>query len=159
LLYRRRQSYEERAKTLTKNIASAVDQNISRTKIDFALRTVADELERQLAGKGIDESAMNAFLARQEQRLPETEAFLVAQADGQVILGKRVNKLDRANWVGRDHFTFLREQLAVPKGATRNGKVVTSWAAIFKLKGSFRFRGFAVNGRFRFSPPAVVGRQ
>lgn len=111
-LYTSRQHYEQDAQTLTKNIASALDENVSRTieKIDLALHTVVDELERQLAGKGLDESAMSAFLVRQEQRLPEVEAFRVARADGLVILGKGLNKQDRASWVGRDYFNFLREQ-------------------------------------------------
>lgn len=110
-LHRSRQFFELRAGTLTENIASAVDQNISRSieKIDLALRSVGDELERQLAQGSIDESAMHAFLARQELRLPEAEAFRVAQADGLVILGKGLNKLDRASWADRDYFTFLRD--------------------------------------------------
>lgn len=110
-LYRSRQFYELRAETQTKNIASAVDQNISRSieKIDLALRMVVNELEHRLEGKGIDESAMNAFLAQQEMLLPETEAFRVAQADGLVIQGKGLNKLERASWADRDYFTFLRD--------------------------------------------------
>lgn len=110
-LYRSRQFYELRAETQTKNIASAVDQNISRSieKIDLALRILVNELEHRLEGKGIDESAMNAFLAQQEKLLPETEAFRVAQADGLVILGKGLNKLDGVSWADRDYFTFLRD--------------------------------------------------
>lgn len=65
-LYRSRQLYEQRAQTQTQNIASAMDQNISGNidKIDQALQVVTDELERQLAGKGIDDTAMNTLLAR-----------------------------------------------------------------------------------------------
>lgn len=110
-LYRSRQFYELRAETQTKNIASAVDQNISRSieKIDLALRMVVNELEHRLEGKSIDESATNAFLAQQEKLLSETEAFRVAQADGLVILGKGVNKLERVSWADRDYFTYLRD--------------------------------------------------
>lgn len=110
-LYRSRQFYEFRAETQTKNIAKAVNQNISHSvkKIDLALRLVVNELEHHLRGKGIDESAMNAFLAQKETLLPETDAFRVAQADGLVILGKGLNKLERVSWADRDYFTLLRD--------------------------------------------------
>jgi diguanylate cyclase (GGDEF)-like protein/PAS domain S-box-containing protein len=110
-LYRSRQFYELRAETQTKNIASAVDQNISRSieKIDLALRMVVNELEHRLERNGIDETTTNAFLAQQEKLLPETEAFRVAQADGLVILGKGLNKLERVSWADRDYFTYLRD--------------------------------------------------
>jgi PAS domain S-box-containing protein len=66
-------------------------------------------LERQLAAKGIDESAMNVFLTRQLNRMPDVEAFRVAQADGLVILGKGLNKQERVNWADRDYFAFHKE--------------------------------------------------
>jgi diguanylate cyclase (GGDEF)-like protein/PAS domain S-box-containing protein len=110
-LYHSRLLYERRAEALTQSIAGAVDQNVSSSieKIDLALRTVADELERQLAGKGIDEVAMAAFLAKQEERLPEVEAFRVANADGLVILGKGLNKQARTSWADRDYFIYHRD--------------------------------------------------
>src|SRR3990172_417972 len=81
-LYQSRLQYELTAERLTQNIASAVDQNVSSSveKIDLALCTVADELERQLAAGKFDEAGLNAFLARHEQRLPEVEAFRVSDA-------------------------------------------------------------------------------
>lgn len=110
-LYRSRQLYEQRAQTQTQNIASAMDQNISGSidKIDQALQVVTDELEHQLAGKGIDDTAMATLLARHEKRLPEVEAFRVAQADGLVILGRGVHLSERTSWVDRDYFSFLRD--------------------------------------------------
>ncbi|MDP1998505.1 MAG: sensor domain-containing diguanylate cyclase [Rhodoferax sp.] len=110
-LYISRNHYEERAQTLTQNIANALDQNISNTieKIDLALQFVVDELERQLAGRGLDELAMNEFLARQKERLSAAEGFRVARADGLVILGDGLSKQDRASWANRDYFNFLRE--------------------------------------------------
>ncbi len=109
-LYISRQHYEQQAQTLSQNIASALDKSISGSieKVDLGLHMVADELERQLAGKGLDEPAMSAFLARQEQRLPEVEAFRVAQANGLVILGKGLNPQDRVSWADRDYFMYLR---------------------------------------------------
>ncbi len=145
-LYRSRQYYDLRAETLTKNIANAVDQNISRSieKIDLALSMVADELEHRLAGAGLDESVMNAFLARQEQRLPEAEAFRVAQADGLVILGKGVNKVDRASWIDRDYFTFLRDH---PEGGLRISKPIMGRVGKKQIIGFARRYNYP-DGRF-----------
>ena len=103
--------YEQQAETHTQNIAKAIDQSLSNSieKIDLALRTVGDELQRQLGAGGIDEKAMNAFIARQEQRLPEIEAFRVSDAEGLVILGKGLNKKDGTRWSDRDYFIYHRD--------------------------------------------------
>lgn len=110
-LYERRQQYDLRAETLSQNIASAMDQNFSASieKIDLLLHTVADELERQLAGKGIDEEATNDFLERLSRRLPEVDAFRVSNADGFIFLGKGVHKKDRVSWADRQFFNYLRD--------------------------------------------------
>ncbi len=120
-LHRSRQLYKQQAQTQTQNIASALEQNIvgSVDKIDLALRTVTDELERQLAGKGIDPAAMDTFLARQQQRLPEVEAFRVAQADGLVFLGRGLQPAEHASWADRDYFIFLRDH---PEGGLQISK-------------------------------------
>ena len=109
-LHQSRQQYEARARTQTQNIAYAIDQSVSNSigKIDLALQATVDELERQLAGGGVNERAMTAFIARQEERLPELEAIRVADARGLVILGKGLNKAERATWGDRDYFVILR---------------------------------------------------
>ena len=106
-----RQQYEQRAVTTTQTVASAVDQSLSASieKINLALRAVADELEQQLAGKGIEEAGMNAFLARHERRLPEVEALRVANADGLVILGKGLVKADHVSWADREYYQYHRD--------------------------------------------------
>ncbi|MBP5986460.1 MAG: PAS domain S-box protein [Azonexus sp.] len=111
-LHQSRLQYERTAEQLTQNIASAVDQNVSASvdRIDLALRTVADELERRLADKTFDDSAINAFLARHEERLPEVEALRVANAEGEVILGKGVVRSAHASWADRDYFIHHREK-------------------------------------------------
>jgi hypothetical protein len=110
-LQQNRQQHELRAESLTQNVASALDLNVSSSveKIDLALRTVADELERRLAEGKFDEAALTAFLARQEQRLPEIEAIRVANADGLVILGKGLIKADHVSWADRDYFQYHRD--------------------------------------------------
>lgn len=110
-LYQSRQQYELRAKTLTENIAEALDQNVSSSieKIDLTLRAVVDAFEQQLAGKGIDERAMSALLVKHEQRLPELEGLRVANAAGLVFLGKGVRKEAQVSWADRDYFIYHRD--------------------------------------------------
>jgi len=109
-LQQSRKQYELRAELLTQNIAGALEQSVSGSveRIDQALRTVVDELERQLAAGKLDETAMNAFLLRHQERMPEVEAFRVANADGLVVLGKGLVKSERASWADRDYFVLLR---------------------------------------------------
>jgi PAS domain S-box-containing protein len=110
-LYQSRLHHEQRARTETLNITNALDKSVSSSveRIDLALRTVTDELEHQLAHKGINEQDANFFLERHQQRLPELEAFRVADADGLVFLGKGVIKQDRVTWADRDYFIYHRE--------------------------------------------------
>jgi PAS domain S-box-containing protein len=111
-IHQSRQQHELHAETLTQNVAVALDQSVSANiqRIELALQTVVDELERQLAAGRINDDAMTEFLARHEQRLPEVEAFRVADADGRVILGKGVNRMTGASWADRAYFVHHREQ-------------------------------------------------
>ena len=147
-LYESRQQYELRARTLTQNVASALEQNVSASiqRVDLALRTVADELEHQLAGPGINERQMNDFLARHERRLPELEAFRIANADGLVILGKGVNKQEGISWADRDYFIHHRDHaednLHIRK--PRMGRVAKQYIMNFSRRYSYpdgRFAG------------------
>ena len=106
-----RKQYELRAEAQAHNITSALDQNLSNSidKIDLSLHTVADELERQLARGGIDKAAMTAFLTRQEQHLPEVEAFRICDANGVVILGKGLDKQQPASWADREYYLYHRD--------------------------------------------------
>ena len=110
-LIRSRSHYEQQAELSTQNIASALDQNISASiqKIDLMLRSVADELERQTAAGGIDDSRMNAFMARQTLRLPEIEALRASTADGLVILGNEIRRQDGLRIADREYFATLRD--------------------------------------------------
>jgi PAS domain S-box-containing protein len=137
-LYQSRLQYEHQAETLSQNIAGAIDQNLSSSieKIDLAMRTVADELEHQLATGGINEASVISFIARQEQRLPEVEAFRVANADGLVIFGKGLNKSERLNWTDRDYYIYHRDhplgQLHIAK--PRMGRVAKQYIMGFSRR-------------------------
>lgn len=148
-LYQSRQQYQLRAEVTTQNIASALDQSLSSSvdRIDLALRTVADELERQLdSSQGLSEASLNAFLARHEKRLPEVEAFRVANADGLVILGSGVDRKSGVSWSDREYFIYHRDhadhslQIAKP----RMGRVAKKYIVGFSQRYNYpdgRFAG------------------
>ena len=146
--YQSREGYEERTRVVTQNIATALNQNISRNvnAIDLGIRTVVDELERQLASGVINEKEVTAFLTRYENRLPAVEAFRIAQADGTVILGKGVDKAQPVTWIDRDYFIHLRDSqddlLEVTK--PRRGRVAKQYIVNFARRYNYpdgRFAG------------------
>jgi diguanylate cyclase (GGDEF)-like protein/PAS domain S-box-containing protein len=106
LMFRSRQHAEQLAENLTQNVAKALELNIAKSisAVDLVLQSVVDELEAQLAAKGVDERAATALLTKLEKRVPAIEAIRVSRSDGLVILGKGVNRVDRASWVDRADF-------------------------------------------------------
>lgn len=148
-LHQSRQQYQLRAEVTTQNIARALDLSLSAgiERVDLALRTVADELERQLASpQGISDASLNAFLARHEKRLPEVEAFRVANADGLVILGSGVDRRAGISWADREYFAYHRDhddhslQIAKP----RMGRVAKKYIVGFSQRYNYpdgRFAG------------------
>ena len=132
-----RQNHERRADLLTQNIVTALELNLSNTigRIDIALRAVADELERQLAAGGrIDTPAMQAMLERHARRLPEVEAFRVADAEGRVFLGPGLRPGQQVSWADRDYFQHHREhddgrlQIAPPRLGRTSGKAIIGFS-------------------------------
>lgn len=101
---------ELRAETTTKNIASALDQNISNSfeKIDLTIHVIVDELENQLSNKGLDDKSMNTFLAKHELRLPAVDYFRVAGADGRVVLNADQYEMRFNDWSNFDFFFYHR---------------------------------------------------
>jgi len=107
-LFKSQQHYESRAQALTQNIASAVDQNVSGTidKIDVALRAVVDKVEYNEAHR-IGKQAINEFLTRYVQHIPEIEAFRVTDQNGLVMQGNGVVKA--VSLSDRDYFIYHRD--------------------------------------------------
>ncbi len=137
-LYQSRRQHELLAETTTHNIASALDQTLSNhvSQIDFALQSVADELERQLAGRGVDARAMNRFLTQLERRLPQVEAFRIADAAGRVFLGKGVDPAAQASWADRDYFREhrARDDRRLRMAPPRLGRVARQYIVGFSMR-------------------------
>ena len=145
-----RHLYELHAITASQNVASALDQTVEKSieKIGIALGAVTDELERQIAHEGIDDEAMNKFMARGAARLPEIESLRASTAEGLVTLGNLVVKSNPIDISDRDYFVhhsdnagdrlFISEPLF--------GRISKHHVVIFSKRFSFpdgRFAGVA----------------
>ena len=90
----------------------SLDQSVSGSirSIDLTLQAIVDELEQQLAAGAINEAAINAFIVRNQKRLPELEGVRIADASGLVFLGTGVNKKDAVSWADRDYFIYHQQK-------------------------------------------------
>ncbi len=136
---------EEQAVVTVENLSWVIEQSLGGaiTLIDHALLSASDEASRQMQdGGGLDPVSFNAFLARQNARLPNADGLRATNAEGATLYGEGV--LPGANAVGRDYFIKLRDDpnagLAMSKPLI--GRISNKWAVIFarrmnKPDGSF----------------------
>ena len=112
-IYVSRRQYDARAELLSRNVASAIDQNVSSSveKIDLALLSTVDELERRGRAKAPDAPSMRDFLARIEQRLPEVENVRVTDADGVIVFSSTRTDGTRVSVADRDYFVHFRDHV------------------------------------------------
>ncbi|HZX31381.1 MAG TPA: EAL domain-containing protein [Rhodocyclaceae bacterium] len=110
-LQQSREHHEQQARLFTQNLSQAVDYSLSNSieKIDLALKTVADELQQEMARGGVDARKINGMLERFQKRLPEVEGLRVSDAEGTVILGTGVDPQQKASWADREYFPLLRD--------------------------------------------------
>ena len=101
MLYQSRLAAEETAQVSTATLTQVVEQNIAGTinKIDLALQTTIDEIQRQEAAGGMSVEALDAYVAKLTARLPEVKGVRITDADGIVQYGNgtapRVSLADR----------------------------------------------------------------
>jgi hypothetical protein len=99
--------FEERAEITTQNLSAALAGSMADAvdKIDLTVLAVADEVESQLAGGGIDAQKINAFIVRHHARLPILDGLRVVNARGEnaygigIAPGARTSVADRACFV------------------------------------------------------------
>ncbi len=101
---------QERAREVTeahgKNLATLLDSNLSNIaqRIDLALLTIADELEKPAHGRPLNDQEIEELLDRQAKRLPEIEAIRIINAQGFLRWGKGLDKNLPTRYVDRDYF-------------------------------------------------------
>ena len=108
---RSRLQYEERATITTQNLSQVIEEYVSGViaRIDVALLSVADESERQLSGGNSNRRALNTFLVQQRARLPELDALLITNANGEIVYGTDVTPGSTFNVADRNYFIHLRD--------------------------------------------------
>lgn len=114
-LYQSYGEYEEHAEVTAQNISKLLAEEIGGAidKIDVALFSAADEIERQVASGGIDRQALNTFLTRQQRRLPEIFSLRATDANGITKYGLGLNPDARQDNSDREYFIRQRDN---PKG-------------------------------------------
>jgi PAS domain S-box-containing protein len=105
-LHESRVQYEERAAVTTQNLSLVLEQNIGDAigKIDVVLSATAEEIDKQIAGGGINALALNSFMSRQQSRLPELDGLRMADARGEVAYGTDMVRGAQKSVADREYF-------------------------------------------------------
>ncbi len=109
-VWQSRKQYEQRAATLSQNIAAGVDLTFTALvdRIDLSLRAIVDDMERQLDGRGIDRTLVEDLLPRHHERMPLLEAIHITNDKGVLVFGQGVGAGTRESVADRDFFVGLR---------------------------------------------------
>ena len=115
-LYQSFGEIEENAELTAQNLCRMLAQDVGGDidKIDVTLLSAADEIERRIAAGGIDGPALNAFMGRLRDRVPEISSLRATDANGIVSYGPGVKPADRVNNSDREYFVRQRDN---PKGS------------------------------------------
>ncbi|MEI9988328.1 MAG: ATP-binding protein [Aliidongia sp.] len=89
MLYQSRAEADARAEVSTATLARVVEQTIADAinKIDLALQTTGDEIQRQSKADGMSPDGLDAYLAKLTARLPEVQGVRITDAEGVVQYG------------------------------------------------------------------------
>jgi PAS domain S-box-containing protein len=105
------QNFNNRAAVVTQNITQILEEELAGTisKVDLAIQSVTDEVERQLKSGGIQKSELNDFIIREHCRLPELLAFRATDMKGDAIYGPKAQPVKTTSLAHRDYFSYLRD--------------------------------------------------
>ena len=142
-----RTQYEKRTELLTQNLAAAIDRSVSANieKVDLALSSIVDHLERQLAAGPLDLVAASAHIRSQAARRAELEGIRVTDALGVGILGPGLDGSRSISFAERQWFQVQRDR--ADAGLFMSQPLVSKLGATWIVSFSRRFRtpqgGFA----------------
>jgi PAS domain S-box-containing protein len=110
-LYRSHAEFEEHAETTAQNLAQMLAQGIAGDieKIDLALTSGADEIQRRLDAGNLATAGLNQFLGRLQGRVPEIYGLRATDADGFVRYGLGIDSKNSPNNSDREYFTRQRD--------------------------------------------------
>ncbi|NVO06777.1 MAG: hypothetical protein HXX19_12980, partial [Rhodoferax sp.] len=131
-----KQQFIQSAETHTRNIAGAVERNLSASvdKIDFALLHLVDDVQRLASSRNsMDGRSLNAAFAGMKARLPEIEGLRVADREGRVFLGSGMDLSKPVSITDRDYYQALRAAKDHPLWITKPvmGRLVKHPIVIF----------------------------
>jgi PAS domain S-box-containing protein len=123
-LYQSRLQYEKEAAVSTQNLVRVIESDITNLidKSNVALLAVKYEVERQLAGGGIKNQVINAYMAQQGEHIPELLSVLMTNSKGEIMYGTNVRH-PLISVADRDYFIQARDN---PKGGIFISKPVLS---------------------------------
>ena len=112
--------------------------------VDIVLLASADEIHRQIATHTVEPASVDAFLSRQQQRVPRVSYLFATNARGDLIYGVG-NNGPAANIADRDYFLQLRKDPAAPLFVSGPlwGRVDDRWTWVFARRISAADGSFA----------------
>lgn len=111
LIEQRRQQEVLQASTLTENYSKILEEALGGFigKIDITLLSVREEVARQMGHGGINEKALETFIAEQDKHIPEAQGLRVVDADGIIRYAVNDIKVRNASIADRPQFIRLKE--------------------------------------------------
>lgn len=112
LTRRQQRNAEETAAIVsTRNICQVLERTISGIikEADLGLLAVRDEYGRQNTGGKVDRGALNAFIQRQVERLPQLDGLRIADAGSFIRYGTGIPADSKVSLIERDFFKRLRD--------------------------------------------------
>jgi len=102
---------EQHAASMAESIAALSETNLLGIigKIDLGLHAVVDEAEAELSSGAIDQRRLDAFIVREETRIPEILTLRAANAEGQSIYGADLPVVTTRSIVQREYYQYLRD--------------------------------------------------
>ncbi|MFZ2269902.1 MAG: ATP-binding protein [Azonexus sp.] len=112
LIEQQREQEELQANTLTENYSKILEEALTGFigKIDITLLSVRDEVSRQMAHGGIDEKALETFIAAQDSHIPQALGLRVVDADGIIRYAINDIKVRNVSIADRPQFIRLRDE-------------------------------------------------
>ncbi|WP_243319775.1 hypothetical protein [Geothrix sp. SG200] len=127
-------THRDQAAATAQNLARVLDDSVGGTfgKADLALQAVRDEAERALADPARAGAALDAFIGRQQARVPEVKALRVTNAEGVVVRGLGAGMATPVDLSDRAHFLRLRNNpsagLVISKPLV--GRLTGTWVIV-----------------------------
>lgn len=109
--YHNHQHDQEKAASTAENVSRILSDDLVRLleKIDLTLQTAQDELARQEGEGGIRRAELEAFLARHDARLPETQGLRIFNAQGVIDYAASHTPTLSVNLADQAFFRLLKE--------------------------------------------------